>query len=62
MLRKLESVTCIVFLVYIVGLELKSIVMMCADVANSLAKLWGPAGAFLFPASHGVQGLYYPVS
>jgi hypothetical protein len=32
---------------------------MCADVANSLAKLWGP-GAFLFPASQGVQGLYYP--
>jgi len=38
---------------------------MCADVANSIAKLWGP-GAFLFPThSHhphhqGVQGLYYP--
>ncbi|OXA55582.1 RNA binding protein fox-1 3 [Folsomia candida] len=31
---------------------------MCADVANSIAKLWGPA--FLFPASQGVQGLYYP--
>lgn len=29
-----------------------------ADVANSIAKLWGP-GAFLFP-SQGVQGLYYP--
>ena len=31
-----------------------------ADVANSIAKLWGP-GAFIFP-SQGVhhQGLYYP--
>lgn len=34
-------------------------IQMCADVANSIAKLWGP-GAFLFPASQGVQGLYYP--